>query len=213
MEVFEVSMSILVEDLSEAQAEKIRLTEEGQFSDVKSALIGPSKLTKHLSAFANSDGGDLYIGIEGAPRKWAGFDNQEAANAHLQVFENAFPLGTDFDYEFLQCTTLPGLVLHVHINRTKGVVKSSNGIAYIRRGAQSLPQDTPELIKRLEYAKGVSSFETDILNAPKESITESEVIHTFIHEVVPTTTPDKWLKKQAVPHWRSANRRRRTTLF
>jgi len=39
---------------------------EGQFADVKAKEIAPSKLSKTISAFANSDGGDLYIGISEA---------------------------------------------------------------------------------------------------------------------------------------------------
>jgi ATP-dependent DNA helicase RecG len=167
MELFEVKMPIPVEEITEAQTETIRLIEEGQFSEAKAILISPSKLTKTISAFANSDGGDLYVGIseETQPqnvRTWAGFTNQEAANAHLQVFEGLFPLGTDFSYAFLKCSSRPGLVLHVHINRTKGIVWASNSISYIRRGAQNLPQDTPELIKRLEYAKGVTEVAPEI---------------------------------------------------
>lgn len=196
-------MPMLLEEITEAQAERIRLTEEGQFSDVKGTLITPAKLTKTISAFANSDGGDLYIGIyeETQPpivRTWAGFANQEAANGHLQALESLFPLGTDFGYTFLKCNARPGLVLHVHVNRTRGIMQASNGIYYIRRGAQNLPQDTPELIKRLEYAKGVTSFESEPINASKETVTESEVIKGFIQDVVPTTTPEKYLRNQAL---------------
>ena len=36
---------------------------EWQFSDLKAVEIAPGKLTPYISAFANSDGGDLYIGI------------------------------------------------------------------------------------------------------------------------------------------------------
>ncbi|HEY1270103.1 MAG TPA: ATP-binding protein [Candidatus Binatia bacterium] len=194
--------SISTEKISEEQAEKIRLVSEGQFSDVKSVLIPPSNLTKHISALADADGGDLYIGIAETTsgdrkiRTWEGFADAEAANGHLQIFEELFPLGTDFQYEFLSCDQRRGLVLHVQINKTRGIVKASNGIAYLRRGAQSLPQKTPELIKRLEYAKGVATFESEVINVSKETVAESETIKKFIEQVVPSTTPEPWLKKQ-----------------
>ena len=92
--------SIAVEQISSEQAERVIHTEEGQFGDVKSIAIAPAKLTKAIPAFANSDGGDQYLGVDECDpdktRKWNGFSNQEAANGHLQIFEKLFPLGTDW---------------------------------------------------------------------------------------------------------------------
>ncbi|NRA69334.1 MAG: ATP-binding protein, partial [Pseudobacteriovorax sp.] len=76
--------------------------DEGHFCDLKSYRISPSKLTKSISSFANAEGGELFIGVEDSPRKWHGFENQEAANGHLQALERLFPLGADFDYQFLR---------------------------------------------------------------------------------------------------------------
>lgn len=187
-----MTISIKVEDISRKQAEKIRLLDEGQFSDIKGKEIAPGKMTKHISAFANADGGELYIGITDMERNWIGFTNIEAANSHIQVLDAIFPLGTDFHYDFLHCEEYMGLVLHVQINKSQGIVKSSDGSVYIRRGAQSLPVNTPEKMKRLEFAKGIVSFETELTNASKETITESEIAKGFIQEVVPTTQPEPW---------------------
>jgi ATP-dependent DNA helicase RecG len=91
-------MPIAIESISDAQADRLIRISEGQFSDVKAIEIAPAKLTKHISALANSDGGDLYIGIAEVndagviSREWAGFANEESANGHLQVFEQLFPL-------------------------------------------------------------------------------------------------------------------------
>lgn len=195
-------MPIFVIRITNEQAEKIRFSREGQFLDVKSVQIEPKKLTKTISAFANSDGGELFVGISelGAEkiRKWEGFENQEAANGHLQIFEKLFPLGTYYNYTFLRCDGKSGIVLHIHINKTHGITVASNSIPYIRRGAQDLPQETPELLKRLEYSKGISTFETETINAPKEAIVESVVTKKFIEEVVPSSEPEPWLKKQVL---------------
>lgn len=184
------------------QATKTLTTQEGQFSDVKSTLVKPSDLTKTVSAFANTDGGELFVGISESgrdkERTWEGFSDPEAANAHAQVFEHLFPVGTDFSYEFLKCDAWPGLVLHVQINKTQGIVKASNNLPYIRRSAQNLPASSPELMKRLEYSKGVVSFESEPVAVSKETITESNVIQEFIELIVPTSEPEKWLRKQVL---------------
>src|SRR6266566_7856107 len=102
-----VRMALSTQRILTEQAFKIIQVEEGQFSDAKAIEIAPAKLTKHISAFANTDGGDVYIGIAEVGtrkrRKWKGFSNPEAANGYLQIFETLFPLGTDFQYEFLRC--------------------------------------------------------------------------------------------------------------
>jgi ATP-dependent DNA helicase RecG len=73
---------IEVLDISEQQVETALATEEGHFSDVKAIEIAPAKLTRTLSAFANADGGELFIGIEEKgkrkQRSWRGFPDPEA---------------------------------------------------------------------------------------------------------------------------------------
>jgi len=188
------------ERITEAQADLIVTLDEGQFSDVEALDIEPAKLTKALAALANSDGGDLYIGIDEERttkvRTWRGFSNQEAANGHLQAFEKFFPLGGGFNYEFLRCDTRAGLVLHIQVNKTQGIARASNNLPCVHRGAQSLPVDTPEGLRRLEYAKGIVSFENELANVPADVIVNSEVTSDFIKEVVPSADPETWLKKQ-----------------
>jgi ATP-dependent DNA helicase RecG len=192
-------MPIQTIEISNAEVDKLLLMNEDQFTEIKSVSVSPANLTKTISAFANSDGGDLFIGVEDSTsRTWSGFSDPEAANGYIQIFETLFPLGADFSYEFLKNGSHSGLVLFAHINKTKGIMKASNGIPYIRRGAQNLPQSSAEQLKRLELAKGISSFETDTVNASVDVIASSEVVKGFIEKVVPTTTPVLWLKKQAL---------------
>lgn len=188
--------------ITENQKNIILDIEEDHFRDLKSIDIKPSKLTKTIAAFANTVGGEIYIGIDETEiygvkqRRWRGFPDIEAANGHLQIFEELFPLGTDFNYTFLQIDGEPGLVLQVSILKTKQIVKASDGVPYIRRGAQSLPVDDDEKFKRLQLDKGVSSFESNTLNVPLEFVADSLVIYEFMIEVIPTTEPIPWLKKQ-----------------
>lgn len=191
--------------ISEKEADAITQIEEGQFSDVKGKAISPSKLSHTISAFANTDGGDLYIGIGernvGGNVKqhyWDGFNDIEAANGHMQAFENAFPLGRDFQYEFVRCPKRFGVVLHVQVMRTKGVVKAYDRTPYIRRGAQNLPQKTADELRRLEFQKGVASFEGHSVKAPVELITQSPITLKYLKHVVPNAEPEPWLKKQAL---------------
>lgn len=193
---------IETKSITENQKNIILDIEEDHFRDLKAIDIKPAKLTKTISAFANTVGGEIYIGIDETEvsgvkqRQWRGFPDIEAANGHLQIFEQLFPLGTDFNYTFLQMDGEVGLVLQISILKTKQIVKASDGVPYIRRGAQSLPIDDDEKLKRLQLDKGVSSFESNTLNVPLEFVADSLVIYEFMIEVIPTTEPIPWLKKQ-----------------
>jgi ATP-dependent DNA helicase RecG len=174
--------------------------DEGHFAELKSVDISPSKLTRTIAAFANADGGELYLGVDedkaDRNRTWRGFPDQEAANAHLQVFEGLFPLGTDFEYCFLEAEGARGLVLQVQVRKTADIKKASDGTVYIRRGAQNLPVTSPAGLKQLEYTKGLASFESELVNANPEAITNSLPAIEFMLRVVPTAEPAAWLAKQ-----------------
>jgi ATP-dependent DNA helicase RecG len=101
-------------------------------------------LTRTVSAFANSEGGELYVGIDevmtstGPARQWRGFENPEAANAHIQVLEGMLPLGSHYEASFLRFAQAPGLVLHITVLKSRDILFASDGKAYVRRGAQKL---------------------------------------------------------------------------
>lgn len=196
-------MSIQVKIISDEQRDRILNLSEGHFYELKSKQIQPRKLSKTVSAFSNADGGELYIGIDEVKEKsivkhriWKGFKDQEDANGHLQIFTELFPFGNYFIYEFLLTDDEPSLVLHISINKTNGITKASDSVPYVRKGAQNIPVKSLEDLKRLEYDKGITTFERQTLNIPKELIVDSEVSKEFIKEVIPSSTPEIWLKKQ-----------------
>lgn len=193
-------MAIETKRTNSHQRDVILNTEEGHFSDLKAIEIAPGKLTRTIAAFANADGGELYVGIaedkQNNTRYWRGFPRIEDANGHIQAFEPLFPLGNDFEYCFLTTDGESGFVLQIQVQKTADIKKASDGLIYLRRGAQSLPVSTPEAVKRLEYTKGISSFEAEPIDAEVELLSES--IHTaaFMRDIVPAADPLTWLKKQ-----------------
>jgi ATP-dependent DNA helicase RecG len=194
-------MPILVIEITDKQLHEVLSYIEGHFLDLKAKEIKPSKLTKTISAFANADGGELYIGIAENvtlpfPHKWNGFADPEDANAHLQVFESLFPLGEDYLYNFLSHPKQTGVILQVTVRKTKAIVKANDGIPYIRRGAQSLPIDTPAKLTVLEHNKGIVSFENELVSTDIKSVYNSATAIKFILDVVPSSEPEAWLRKQ-----------------
>jgi ATP-dependent DNA helicase RecG len=151
-----------------------------------------------MSALANADGGEIYIGIEETARgrRWNGFPNAEAANAHLAVFEQLFPLGDYFDYQLLKTPNHPGLVLKAEIRKTADIRRATNGKAYLRRGAQNLPQESEDQLQRLKLTKGIVSFESETVRDDLVNVTNSLVMIEFLLNIVPSAEPEPWLRKQ-----------------
>ncbi|MBD2292742.1 putative DNA binding domain-containing protein [Anabaena sphaerica FACHB-251] len=195
-------MAIEVVPITSDQLNQILIAEESHFLDLKAIDVQPRKLCKFISGFANADGGELFIGIDESIvddkkiRHWHGFSDQEAANGHLQIFEYLFPLGDDCSYTFLTSEGYPGLVLQVTIFKSRRIVEASDGIPYLRRGAQTLPVKGDKALERLKLDKGIESFERSTIGVELELITTSQVMSTFINAVVPTTEAELWLKKQ-----------------
>ena len=188
--------------LSDGEVQKLLACSEGHFLDLKSREIKPSKLSRTIAAFANAEGGELFIGIVEDKlnnlRVWEGFENEEAANSHVQVFDEFFPVGADSTITHLFSDNLPGLVLKVEVPKSREIKKASDGKVYVRRGAQNLPIQTEDRLDILRRDKGLSSFETETVNTDPSTITNSESIIAFMLEVVPTSEPELWLKKQQV---------------
>lgn len=186
--------------LSPPELAKLFSHAEGHFLDFKAREIQPAKLTRSISAFANADGGELFVGIEelssGGPKRWNGFGSVEAANGHIQAIESVTPLGHGCRMTLLASEELDGLVLQVEVLKSRDIVQTTGGGVYVRRGAQNIPVVQQESLERLRLNKGLTSFESMTVEASEEVITNSEETIGFMLEIVPHQEPDKWLRKQ-----------------
>jgi ATP-dependent DNA helicase RecG len=185
-------------DLSPAERDDLLRQAEGHFLDFKSARIQPAKLTQAASAFANADGGELYIGIEDARargNRWSGFNTEEDANQHVELLTRLFPPGDTFSYAFLRAQGEVGIVLRVESFKNKFVWPDSAGDHYSRRGAQNIRLNRDQL-RQLEYSKGLVSFEDEKLDGDDSVLVDSPVLVGFMEQIIPRAEPAKWLRKQ-----------------
>lgn len=198
-------MTIDTFEISENQINQILQLHEGHFGDLKRKEIKPAKLTQTLAAFANADGGDIYVGIGEREIKketnlkerfWCGFTTPEDGNGHLQTIQEFFAFEQYINISFLKSSSVHGFVLHIQVHKTKEILTASDGITYIRRGAQNIPVKSHEDLKKLEFDKGTVSYEQQVLNLPIEIITESQSIKNFITQIVPSSSPEAWSRKQ-----------------
>lgn len=145
--------------------EKLRKHVEGQYFDRKSARLNQKELARHISAFANANGGVVALGIE---------DNGDVTGIELVPnSENEFRQAASVylhyppDYEIelieyaisdLEKRTI--MIFHVQPS-INSVIKTKAGEIFLRIGDQS-KKLIPDEVIRLEYARGVRSFEEQI---------------------------------------------------
>jgi ATP-dependent DNA helicase RecG len=187
-------------DITTEQRDWIVKYEEGQLGDVMAIEIEPSKMSQKVSAFANADGGEIWVGIDEnrliKARKWRGFKIIENANAHIEILDRVLHLGQGYSYEFLSHQKSSGLVLHIEIGKMREIIKATNNIPYIRRGAHDQPVTDHAMLLQLERNKGIVSFETTNADADPNIIIDSVITRTFMRNVIPYARADEWLKKQ-----------------
>ena len=139
---------------------------ESHHFDRKSARLAPKKLARHMSAFANADGGVIALGIEDTGEVTglelcAGSENtfRQAPSEYLEyVPEYSIEV---LSYESNTKDSMSIMLVHVKPSLNR-VIKLKDGEIYLRIGDQSKQLSVEEAI-RLEYARGVRSFEEQIV--------------------------------------------------
>lgn len=184
-----------VREVSPEDALALSSQPEGHFYDRKAAQIKGAKLQKIVCAFANADGGDVYVGIaddkdQADPEKrWVGAPNMEEFNQLIQSLMELKP-SPPMNMEFLKSTLSENYVLHIQVDKSSSVHQTSDGAVYERKGAQSLPIKEMERITALGFAKGASSYEDMLVDsADAEDVVDAEEIKVFLDEYSPKTDP------------------------
>lgn len=171
--------------------------QEDHFVDLKSRRTPPRDLQKHFVAFANTDGGDIYVGIEDPKARGPrirGFSKPEDANDVVHSLAEVTPTVDGVDLEFLECRP-GGLVLHVSLPKSPRVHYTADNECYIRRNA-STRKLKGDQITRLGYAKGSFSCENQPVATALEAIAESTELKTYLNRVGTALEVGIFLKKQ-----------------
>lgn len=187
--------------LTMEEVDQLYQIEENHFYDFKAKEITGKKIGKIISAFANASGGEVLIGIreerDTKIKHWEGFKDIEEANGFLQYIDTIPSVEDYYFAEFLQHPENMTYVLRVTVFKTASILKLPDESIFVRKGAQSLPVEGEEQIKRLQMDKGIISYEdTPLAKSSPSDIVDSEVFETFSSQIIPNTEGEKWLKKQ-----------------
>lgn len=185
---------MITRTISDEDAGKLCTRNEDHFFDRKAAQIQPSKLLKHVVAFANADGGELLVGIaddkdeQDPGKRWNGAADIEEFNGLLQALQQLRPT-CKVNVSFLASPGRPGYVLHLEVEKDAFVHETPDGKVYQRVSAQSLPLSIENIIA-LRYAKGEHTFEdAKVATARIEDIVDGKEIQVFLNDYSPRTDP------------------------
>lgn len=173
--------------------------DEDHFNDVKSKRIAPGKLQETFVAFANADGGDIYVGIEDKKSegdRLQGFQAPEEANSIIStLLEETKPSVENTLVEFLQ-TEAGELILHLGIPKSPKVHYTASGDCFIRINA-SKTKIKGERVTQLGYSKGAEPYEKKAVeDADLEEISGSGILANYMERVASHLEPETFLKKQ-----------------
>nr|WP_295469740.1 ATP-binding protein [Mesorhizobium sp.] len=175
-----------IPDITKADVVALINTIEDQFFDKKGKNVSGKGMQKIAVAFANSDGGEILVGIKddkespNAQDRWDGADNVEFFNHLIQSIVELSP-SIGFRYEFLRSTDYSGYILRVFVDKSREVCMTADKAVYIRAGAQCIPVKDAQKITQLAFSKGAQSYENrKIEGTLPELIAESEEMSRFI---------------------------------
>lgn len=182
------------------EANQLLKRAEDHYLDFKSKEIKPSSLEKNVSAFGNSSGGEIIVGIDEASDKgtfsWNGFERIEDANAHVHLLMSAFPESDTFMYDTLAAEDFPGHLLRVTIAKTREICHTASGIAYVRGAAGVKRVDSDAELDALNLQKGITSYEDKTTQAPVAMVADSYQVTEFVVEALTFSEPEPWLREQ-----------------
>lgn len=146
--------------------EYLETAPESKYLDRKSARIKPSDLAKHISAFANADGGILAIGFDDDKAvEGINYSGDIKINDFINAPKNYCKPMPRYQYELMDVTNIKGetdRVLLLHISESVDqVIRTSNDTTWLRIGDRSVEMRGDDLIN-LEYAKNSRHFEDEI---------------------------------------------------
>ena len=186
-------------EICQDQIDTLLKLDEDHFNDLKSKRIAPAKLQETLVAFANSDGGDLYVGIEDKAEQGErviGFQEPEEANGILAtLLEGTVPAVENLGWEFLD-TNGRGLILHFSIPKSPKVHYTAGGDCFIRVNAQKL-KIKGEKVTQLGYSKGAELYERKAVeDVDVDEMAECEKLAAYMGQVKSSLDVKVFLQKQ-----------------
>lgn len=164
--------------------EYIQHAPEDTYFDRKSAQKKPNELADLISAFANTAGGTIAIGINDKTHAIEGINHAGEAkiNSFLTAPRDCCSPAPEFETEFLNVTNMNGeqdRILLLHIRMSEGrIVRTTKNETFLRV-ADSVREQKGDDLRKLEYAKGTRHYEDEIQPDAELSDLDEELLARY----------------------------------
>ena len=167
---------------------------ENKYFDRKSAGIKPTDLARHISAFANADGGTLVIGIDDKTRALEGINSigEDRINELLVSPKTCCKPMPRYQEEFVEIKNAQGkpdrlLLLHIEESYDQ-IIRTNNDKTYLRIGDRTLEM-TGDDLRNLEYSKNARHYEDEVNKDASISDLDSELLEQYASRIDASDVP------------------------
>lgn len=167
--------------------EYLQTENENKYFDRKSGKIKPSDLSKHISAFANADGGTIVIGLD--DNKIIEGVNQfgeKKINDFINAPKNCCKPMPRYEYELIDVTNSQGeldRILMLHISESVDqIIRTINDLTYLRIGDRS-EEMRGDNLRNLEYEKSARHYEDEINPDAEMSDLDEELLKRYAEHI------------------------------
>ena len=167
--------------------EYLQTEKENKYFDRKSGKIKPSDLAKHISAFANADGGTIVIGV-GDDKTIEGINQfgENKINNFINMPKNGCKPMPRYEYELIDVINVKGesdRILLLHISESVDqIIRTSSDLTFLRIGDRSVEMRGDDL-RNLEYAKSARHYEDEINPDAEMSDLNEELLAQYAEHI------------------------------
>lgn len=138
-----------------------------------------------LSAFANGNGGELYLGIDPKKGELCPFPSAKALIPVLKAVEALIPLPRLYALKLYGTEGREEVLLHLSLSACPSLVTASDDKLYFRSDSQDLPCEDPEKLRELYRKKGILSYEEALSPYVLEDLLGSRTLEKFLSDYQP----------------------------
>ena len=138
-----------------------------------------------LSAFANGNGGELYLGIDPKSGSLSPFSTEEDLVPILRALEALIPLPRLYALTVYGTEDREEVLLHISLSPCPALLPGADGKVYFRSGSQDLPCEDPEKFRELSHGKGLLSYEEELSHYVLEDLLPSRTLEHFLAQFSP----------------------------
>lgn len=148
--------------------------------------------SKTVSSLSNTNGGEIYLGIDPSDPQgpcFSLFPTEESLVPVLKALRELLPLSHLYSLTLYAPEGEKGFLLHIFLCPSRGLLDAEDGKVYFRSDTQDIPCDDPQSLRDLGRRKGIVSYEDELSPYTLEDLLPSQTLQDFLSQLQPPRDP------------------------